>query len=307
MGQIDFINASLWYGEVIALNEVSFKITPGITGLVGSNGAGKTSSIKLATSLLKPTLGEVNFNGDPVWQNYEYLRQLGYSPEIDRQFNFMTGRKFLEFAGKLHKLSNQDNQNSVNDILKIIGMRHAADRKISEYSRGMRQRIKIGQSLIHNPSIIFADEPLSGTDPIGRKLMIDLFHNLSKDDKMTIVVSSHVLHELERISEKIIFLDSGKLVAEGKVKDVRYALQNVPQKIKIISDNSKDVAKSITHLVKSIEIIDSQSLIVEVTNRSEFTAEFSSIISNNKLNIFEYEVLDEDLTSVFKLIKNKNN
>ena len=98
MDQIDFINASLWYGEVIALNEISFKITPGITGLVGSNGAGKTSSIKLATSLMKPTLGEVNFNGDPVWQNYEYLRQLGYSPEIDRQFNFMTGRKFLEFA-----------------------------------------------------------------------------------------------------------------------------------------------------------------------------------------------------------------
>ena len=189
----------------------------------------------------------------------------------------------------------------------MIASGHAADRKISEYSRGMRQRIKIGQSLIHNPSIIFADEPLSGTDPIGRKLMIDLFHNLSKDDKMTIVVSSHVLHELERISEKIIFLESGKLVAEGKVKDVRYALQNVPQKIKIISDNSKDVAKSITELVKSIEIIDPQSLVVEVTNRSEFTAEFSSIISNNKLNIFEYEVLDEDLTSVFKLIKNKNN
>ena len=220
MGQIDFINASLWYGEVIALNEVSFKITPGITGLVGSNGAGKTSSIKLATSLLKPTLGEVNFNGDPVWQNYEYLRQLGYSPEIDRQFNFMTGRKFLEFAGKLHKLSNQDNQNSVNDILKIIGMRHAADRKISEYSRGMRQRIILARAFALEPDLLIADEPTTALDVTIQAQVLEIIKNLREQYGMSLMLITHDLGVVAEITERVHVFYGGNVVESGLTKEV---------------------------------------------------------------------------------------
>ncbi|MHA2504344.1 MAG: ABC transporter ATP-binding protein, partial [Candidatus Kariarchaeaceae archaeon] len=201
MNTITFDKTSLWYDEVIALNEVSFSIRPGITGMVGSNGAGKTSSIKLAASLLRPTIGTVTVDGEDIWQNMSYLKRMGYSPEIDRQFGFMTGRKFLDLAGRLHSIPTRQRKKKIDDILEKVGMTHAADRRIDGYSRGMRQRIKVGQSLVHDPQILLADEPLSGTDPIGRNIMIRLFDELIKDEDSTIVVSSHVLHELERISQ----------------------------------------------------------------------------------------------------------
>ena len=277
MNRIVFDKTSLWYGEVIALNEVSFQIGPGITGLVGSNGAGKTSCIKLAASLLKPTIGTVTIDGEDIWQNLNYMKKMGYSPEIDRQFGFMTGEKFLDFAGKLHNIPTRERKQKITKILEQVGMSHAAKRKISGYSRGMRQRIKVGQSLINDPQILLADEPLSGTDPIGRNIMIKIFQELVEDQDTTIIVSSHVLHELERISKRIIVLESGKLVAEGRVNDVRTALHNIPQQLKIVTNNAVQFGEAILHIVKGLEIIDDSTIIVEVDNRRLFAEQMMAI------------------------------
>jgi len=300
---IEFKKTSLWYGEVIALNEVSFKISKGITGLVGTNGAGKTSSIRLAASLLRPTLGEVLVDGEDVWQNYPYLKNLGYSPEIDRQFSFMTGRQFLDTAGKFHQIPLQKRNKRVDEILKRVGMTHAADRKIEGYSRGMRQRIKIGQALVNEPHILLADEPLSGTDPIGRKIMIDLFKELSHDDGVTIIVSSHVLHELERVSDRVIVLDSGQLVAEGKVADVRHALTNIPQKLQVHTSDAVQLGSLIVDLISGIQVNNSENLTVEVDNRQKFAKQLFQKIEGTDIIIYEMSAVGEDLTSVFKMIK----
>ena len=306
MSKIEFNHTSLWYDEVIALNEVTFDFRPGITGLVGSNGAGKTSSIKLAAGLLKPTLGTITVDGESIWHNYEYYKRMGYSPEIDRQFSFMTGRQFLDWAGRFHSIPLRERKKRVGKILKEVGMTHAADRKIEGYSRGMRQRIKVAQSLINEPRVLLSDEPLSGTDPIGRNIMIDLFKTLALDEGVTIVVSSHVLHELERISDRVIVLESGKLVAEGKVSDVRVALSKIPQKLRISTNNAQELAKHIVQLVKGMDIVDDTELIVQVANRREFAEKLVDMVESTNIVINELAVLDEDLTSVFKLIKNSS-
>lgn len=308
MTTIEFQNTSLWYGEVIALNEVSFKFTPGITGLVGSNGAGKTSSIKLAASLLKPTLGRVTVNGEPIWQNMEYLKRMGYAPEIDRQYSWLTGRQFLKWLGRIQGMSGKTLDDQIAVVLEHMGMTHAADRKIEGYSRGMRQRIKVGQALLNEkgtPEVLLVDEPMSGTDPIGRNILADLFKDLAQDEGVTIVVSSHVLHELERISDRVIVLESGKLVAEGTVPDVRKALSRIPQRIKITTNKPKILATKIADHVIGLKIT-SDGCIAEVANRRDFTEYLVDLTSNSDIDIFEMKPLDEDLTSVFKLIKSRN-
>lgn len=302
---IEFHNASMWYGEVIALNEVSFKFTPGVTGLVGSNGAGKTTAIKLAASLLRPTLGHVTINNEDIWQNYEYLKTLGYSPEIDRQFDFLTGRKFLEWSSKLQGLGYGEMKKKVDEVLSRIGMTHAANRPINGYSRGMRQRVKVGQALLHEPQILLADEPLSGTDPIGRNLLVTLFQELAHDDNVTIIVSSHVLHELERVSDEIIVLNDGKLVAEGRIADVRMALSRIPQRIQIKSDDIIRLSKLIVDQVSGVTNIDAQTIEVNVKNRNEFAEILAQISKENNLDIYEMAAKDQDLTSLFKIIKSQ--
>lgn len=306
MNKIEFRNASLWYDEVIALNEVTFEFKSGITGLVGSNGAGKTSSIKLAASLLKPTLGEVLINGEDVWQNYEYMKNMGYSPELDRQFNWLTGRKFLSWNARMFGIPYEKAKQKVDEILKVVGMTHAADREIEGYSRGMRQRIKVGQALINDPEILLVDEPMSGTDPIGRNILAKVFNELAHEKEVTLVVSSHVLHELERISDRIIVLESGKLIAEGPVADVRSALSRVPHKVKITSNNSKELAQNIIEHVKGMKYLNNQEIVVEVSNRELFSKKLIDIADKHDIKIFEMTPQDENLMSVFKLLKHRS-
>ncbi|MHA2253138.1 MAG: ABC transporter ATP-binding protein [Candidatus Kariarchaeaceae archaeon] len=302
---IEFTNASFWYGEVIALNEVSFEFSPGITGLVGSNGAGKTTSIKLIASLLKPNIGTVTINGEDIWQNYDFMREMGYAPEVDKLYGWMTGRKFLQWSSKLYGLNTQIAKKKTQEILEEIGMTHAADRPIDGYSRGMRQRIKFGQAMLHDPTYLLVDEPMSGTDPIGRNILANLFTRLVKEQGITIIVSSHVLHELEKISDRIIMLEKGKLVAEGTVVGVRKALSKIPHKVKITCSDSGMMAESIASKVLGLQIIDPKCVIVEVKNREQLYYDLNEISMNRHIQIHEFTPLDEDLNTIFNILRTK--
>ncbi len=301
--KIKFDKVSKWFGEVIALNEVSFEFSNAITGLVGTNGAGKTTCIKLATSLIKPTLGNVTVDGDDIWHNQEFLKQMGFSPEADSLFLWMTGRQFLRWNCRFHGISSSASKKRVDEVLSIVGMNHAADRKIQGYSRGMRQRIKVGQALLNEPKVLFLDEPMAGTDPVGRGLVSDVIRDLAKEGT-NVIVSSHVLHELERIVDKIVVLESGKLVAEGTIPGVRSALSRIPHRIRIRSNDSKKLGKMITDHVKGIQFEDDSNLVAEIKDRMNFNKELINLSKSTDIKIYEIYPLDEDLTTLYNLLKN---
>ncbi len=301
--KIKFDRVSKWFGEVIALNEVSFEFSNAITGLVGTNGAGKTTCIKLATSLIKPTLGRVTVDGDDIWNNQTYLKQMGFSPEADSLFTWMTGRQFMRWNCRFHAIPPSESKKRVEEVLSIVGMNHAADRKIQGYSRGMRQRIKVGQALLNQPKVLFLDEPMAGTDPVGRGLISDVIRDLAKDGT-NVIVSSHVLHELERIIDKIVVLESGKLVAEGTIPGVRSALSRIPHRIRIRSNNSKKLGKMITDHVKGVKFEDDTNLVAEIQDRMNFNEELIKLSKSADIEIYEIYPLDEDLTTLYNLLKN---
>ena len=300
---IKFDKVSKWFGEVIALNEVSFEVNSSITGLVGTNGAGKTTCIKLATSLIKPTLGRVTVDGEDIWHNQDYLKKMGFSPEADSLFGWMTGRQFLRWNCRFHGISPSASKKRVDEVLTIVGMNHAADRKIQGYSRGMRQRIKVGQALLNEPKVLFLDEPMAGTDPVGRGLIADVIKDLAKDGT-NVIVSSHVLHELERIIDQMVVLESGKLVAEGTIPGVRSALSRIPHQIRIRSDNSQKLGKAIMDHVKGVKLEDDYNLVAEIQNRMDFNEELIKLTTNSDIKIYEIYPLDEDLTTLYNLLKN---
>ncbi len=298
---IEYKKASRWFGEVIALNEVDFKINPGITGLVGSNGAGKTSTIKLGTSLIKPTLGRVTVDGEDIWQNLDYLKITGYSPEVDRLFYWLSGRKFLRWMSRFYSMPKKYAEKRVEEVLKLMGMTHAADRLISTYSRGMRQRIKVGQALLNEPSVLFLDEPMSGTDALGRIILADIIRDLGKEG-LTIVVSSHVLHELERIVDRIIVLEKGKLVAEGTIAGVRDALAQIPHSISINTNKPKELAKKIINMTEAIRF-KNNLIIAEIKDRNTFYKQLVDIQQKEDIIIKEIYPIDQDLTSLYNMLK----
>ncbi len=303
INRIKFNNVSKFYGEIIGLNEVSFSFNKGIIGLVGTNGAGKSTTIKLCTSLIKEDIGTVTVNGEEIWLNYDYLSKMGYAAEKDRQFNWMSGREFLEWNGKMFNLDSQTLTKRIKSILDLVGLKDAADRKIQGYSRGMRQRIKIGQTLLNDPEIIFVDEPMSGTDPLGRIMIADTFTRLYKDLGATIVLSSHVLHELERLSTSLIIIDQGKLVAKGSSEQIREKLSGFPRKFRIHCDNSREVLKSLVDLV--IDITIKSDGVLDITTKKFYDVEnqLLQIQKSGVSTIFEFYPLDSDLNSVYSLLK----
>ena len=182
-------------------------------------------------------------------------------------------------------------------------MNHAADRKIQGYSRGMRQRIKVGQALLNEPKVLFLDEPMAGTDPVGRGLISDVIKDLANDGT-NVIVSSHVLHELERIVDQIVVLESGKLVAEGTIPGVRSALSRIPHRIRIRSNNSKKLGKLIMDHVKGVQFEDDNNLVAEIQNRMDFNDELINLTKTSDIKIYEIYPLDEDLTTLYNLLKN---
>lgn len=233
---------SKWYGQVIGLNDVTVAIPPGVSGLLGPNGAGKSTLLKLVTGQLKPNQGSVQVLGEPIWGNPGAYRRIGYCPDHDAFYERMTGRDFLTALLGLSGFEGARAAAAAERALDTVGLSAAADRKIGGYSKGMRQRIKLAQAIAHDPQLLVLDEPLAGLDPLGRRRMIDVIRAWGRDGR-SVVVSSHVLHEIELLTSNILLLHDGRILAEGNVHQIRDLIDEHPHTVRIAADDPRRLAR----------------------------------------------------------------
>ena len=226
--RIAFNHASRWYGQVIGLNDVSCEVGPGLTALLGPNGAGKSTFIKMVTGQLRPTTGMVHVLGESPFANARVLGKMGYCPEIDSFYEEMSGREFVTQLATMSGYSGAELKDSVNHSIERVGMTDRCDRKLGGYSKGMRQRIKVAQAILHDPKVLVLDEPLNGLDPVGRREMVNLMTTLAAEG-CCVLVSSHILYEVEQLTDNILLMQRGRLLARGSVQDIRNEMDSDTQ------------------------------------------------------------------------------
>lgn len=303
---IRFDDVSKWYGNVIGLNNVSLSIGPGVTGLLGPNGAGKSTFLQLVTGQLKPSKGTVLILGQQPWNNPWLYRHIGLCPEQDAFYEWMTGRQFVHAFAQLRGFSGTAAREATEQAIERVAMTDAQNRAIGGYSRGMRQRIKIAQSLVHQPKVLFLDEPFTGTDPIARRQLMDIILGLADEGK-SIVLSSHVLHEVQGLTQQIILINRGRLVAEGNLRDIRDLIDNHPHRIVLISPQIRDLAALLVKHqdVEGISVLDGkQQLIAETKKPDLFYSRLPGILKEQSLNVNEVYSEDDNLEAVFKYLTN---
>lgn len=293
-------HVSKWYGEIVAVSDVSFEIGPGVTGLLGPNGAGKTTLFKMIAGLLKPSQGTVRVLGRSFRESPQLYRKLGFCPETDNLYDFMSGLEFLELNAALHALS--DPKAAALNALERVQLTKEQNKKIGAYSRGMRQRIKLAQALVHDPEILLLDEPLKGADPTQRVLLMEVMRSLGEAGR-TVIVSSHVLYEVERMAREILLINRGRLVASGDFRAIREAMYDRPHRVLVAGRGIKKLAALLTEqtLVTGVTISEGE-LIVEVQNPTAFYGGLPKLIIEAGACIERVVGLDEDLESVFRYL-----
>lgn len=301
---IEMSNLSKWYGQVMAVNDVSLSLGAGVTGLLGPNGAGKTTLMRLITGLLKPDKGEIKVFGEHIWNNYLFNQRIGYCPDHDAFYEGMTGFQFVESLAMLNGYSRSDAEELTMSVLKTVDMLDNKDKKIGAYSRGMRQRIKLAQALLHDPDLILLDEPLSGMDPIGRHNTIKLIEQLGQQGK-SVIVSSHILHEIEAMTDNILLINYGRIIAEGNIHEIRELIDRHPHNVYINCDKPRLLASI---LVQYDDIVsanigkEDDALIVETTRPDELYSRLPAIILENDIKVENLHSPDDNLQAVFKYL-----
>ncbi len=296
--------ASRWYGQVIGINDVSCTIGPGVTALLGMNGAGKTTMIRLITGQLMPTTGNVSVFGQQPFANPEVFKLMGYCPEIDNFYEFMSGIEFVNAMARLAGFDARTAKARAGEMIERVGMAGRADKPIKSYSKGMRQRIKLAQAMVHQPQVILLDEPLNGLDPVGRREIIDLLHGLANEG-CTIIVSSHILFEVEQMTRSILLLHRGRLLATGDLRVIRDLIDTQPHRIRIQTENPREVAERLVALPYVLSVnFDSRGDALEV--RTQQPAEFYNMLPEltleHNLPISGISSPDNNLESVFKYL-----
>ncbi|MCH9002752.1 MAG: ABC transporter ATP-binding protein [Planctomycetes bacterium] len=297
---IELNSLSKWYGEVIGLNNVTTTIEHGITGLVGPNGAGKSTLMGLAMGQLRPSKGNIRVFGRKVWNNPAVLSNIGYCPEGDPFWSDVTGRQFVAFLARASGLYGAGLRKALPEVIELTGMTENADRAIKGYSKGMRQRIKIAQALIHKPKLLILDEPFTGTDPVGRHELGNVLKDLA-DRGVDILISSHVLHEVEALTKQILMIDHGRIVAQGQIAEVRRALHNRPFAIRIRVDRPRRLAARLAEMeaVTSLQMMPPDTLMIQTVAPDEIYDRLASLILDREVAVQEIAAADESLEAIF--------
>lgn len=297
-----FEHVTKLYGPVIGVNDVTCQVGPGITGLLGANGAGKSTLIKLASGQLRPTQGSVRFDERPAWSTAA-KRGFGYSPDLDRFYDDMTGREFVVTMTRLYGYSGREARRRAELALQEVGMQPRADRRLGGCSHGMRQRIKLAQALVHDPEVLLLDEPLNGIDPGGRREINDLLLTLARRGK-TLLISSHILAELEHLVDRIVMMSRGRMIASGTLAEVRGALEEQPLLIDVVSDQPRRLASLLAELpdVGGIDIRD-EVITVRTRQPALFFAELSRLINEHGFDVRRLQTLDAGAGAVFDYLE----
>ncbi len=290
---------SRWYGQVIGINDVNLDIGPGVTGLLGPNGAGKSTLLKLVTGQLKPSRGSLTLLGQPVWDNPDVLRQLGFCPEQDAFYEFLTGLAFVTSLARMNGYTHAEARRRALAALEQVNLLEHKDRKIGGYSKGMRQKVKLAQAIVHQPRVLILDEPLSGMDPLARITTIRLIRELGAAGG-TVIVSSHILHEVESMTRSILLVANGRIVAEGDVHEIRDLIDEHPHRIILETPHVRELAGALVGWedVQGIRI-DGGGIIVETIRPDSFYAKLPALVIDRGLKIDSMITADDNLQAVF--------
>jgi ABC-2 type transport system ATP-binding protein len=294
---IELRNVSRWYGNVVAINDITMSIGQGVTGLLGPNGAGKSTLLHLIAGFLEPSRGELAVGGAPSWRNPEIYRVLGLVPERDSVYAFLTGEEFVRATARLHRLADPDG--AARRAIGIVEMAGAQDRKISTYSKGMRQRIKVAAALVHDPQVILLDEPFNGMDPRQRLHMMDLLEHLGAEDR-TILFSSHILEEVERLSGTIQVIVAGRLAASGDFRAIRRLMTSRPHVFLVRTSDDRVLGAALIGRpsVTGVEVTG-RGLQVRAADYGAFSRELAALTRKHGIRLRELLPEDESLESVF--------
>lgn len=291
---------SKWYGQVIGLNDVSVTIPTGITGLLGPNGAGKSTFLALVGGQLKPSKGTVRVLGEPVWRNPAAFARIGVCPAHDGFYERMTGFEWLVALAGLHGFDEKAARQAAEYALDIVGLAEAAGRRIGAYSKGMRQRVKLAQAFVHDPELLLLDEPLSGLDPIGRRRVIRLIRDQAHAGK-SLLVSSHVLHEVEAMTSNILLIHHGRILAEGDVHEIRALMDEHPHKVQIKAEHPRAVARELLAFDDVVSLhLESGTVVAQTVRPDAFYTRLTEMAATGAGGTIE-EVTspDDNLEAVF--------
>jgi len=302
-GLVTADHLSKWYGQVIGLNDVSVTVPPGITGLLGPNGAGKSTFMKLITGQLKPSKGHIMVLGEAIWGNPALFHRIGFCPEQDAFYDRMTGLEWVTALVRLNGVSEADASAMGARALEMVDLTDAAHKKIGAYSKGMRQRVKLAQALAHDPDLLILDEPLAGMDPIGRRKTIRMIKDWGRAGK-GIIVSSHILHEIELMTANILLINQGRILAEGNVHQIRDLIDEHPHTVHIKADHTRALAREFLGQDDVLSLKFEEGAVVVQTGRPDaFYARLTELAASGEHGtIHEVTSPDDNLQAVFQYL-----
>ena len=292
--------ASRWYGDVVAVNDVTFDVGAGITGLLGPNGAGKTTLLHMMAGFLRPSAGTVRLDDTPTWRHPELYRRVGFVPEREAVYAFLTGRQFVEATARLHALD--DPAGAADRAIGLVDLHDAAGRAIGGYSKGMRQRVKVAAALVHDPPVLILDEPFNGMDPRQRLHMMDLLREMSAEGR-TILFSSHILEEVERLSDRVLVVVAGRLAASGDFRRIRRLMTDRPHSFTLRSSDDRRLARELLAApeIDSVDLHDG-TLTVSTRDYGVLTRTVGPAAQRAGVSLLELRPADESLESVFSYL-----
>jgi ABC-2 type transport system ATP-binding protein len=289
---------SRWFGSVVAVSEVTFDVMPGITGLLGPNGAGKTTLLRMMTGLAATSTGTVTVLGEQVRDNPPLYKRIGVMSEHETVYGFMKGRAFVKMMAELRGVP--DLENAVDRAIALVDLADAQHRAMETYSRGMRQRMRLAATLVHDPEILILDEPLNGADPRQRLHFKELLLSLAAKGR-TIVISSHILEEVEQLADTVLLIVNGKLAASGGFRAIRAALNQRPYHVRVLCDSPRKLAAAIVSLdsVDAVQMDPDGALILLSRNVLDLQIELPRLAKSEAISLRRVEPLDDSLESVF--------
>ncbi len=296
---IEVKDVSKWFGQKVAVSRLSCSFGPGVTGLLGPNGAGKTTLLRMISGLTSVSHGEVAVLGADPRRTYEVYRKVALVPDEDSVYKNLTGRRFVQYSADL---SNHDAALNTEEVLDIVAMTDSADRLIGGYSKGMRQRIKVAAALVTDPDVLILDEPLNGTDPIQRAHLIDLFERLGANGK-TVIVSSHILEEVERVSSRVVAIVDGRLAAAGSVDAIRAAMHDIPYMVRIVTDAPRDLGAALFSSPAAVSVaVTNGGLEVTTNDITTLGRDTPRVAARIGARITAFRPQDQSLESVFRYL-----
>ncbi len=298
MNTIEIEQVSKWFGHVVAVNDVTMTIKGGITGLLGPNGAGKTTLMNMMAGFAAPSSGQVTLGQQPTWRNEKVYSKIGMVPEGEAMYDFLTGSEFVLANAKLHGLPQP--KQAATRAIDTVEMSYAADRSISTYSKGMRQRLKMAAALVHDPEVLLLDEPFNGMDPRQRMQLMKLLQNMGAEGR-TVLFSSHILEEVEQLATQIEVMVAGRHAASGDYRAIRRLMTDRPHRYLLNSDDDRSLAAALVAdgAVQSVNLDEDQNLEVQTSDFGQFIRRLPRLAKDNKIRLYDVSPTDESLESVF--------